>query len=368
MRWTLLLLGLWACGTPWVESEDGAWRTLVATLRANGSGNLRFTFEPEPEESSVLVNVNPLDPDRLTHLRFLQVGDTVPYRATEEVANSNPYNRSNAAFVSAATAFNWPIQERDGALREQTHRLTIGMVDASSQYLPGEAEVGIILKRDPDLDGGTLRVNLVFGGSTVDDDEVWRAVEEAVEIWQRIYTEAAAIELDVERYQVAAGALEAPGRGDADAWEEIARSTRFGAVNVVILEEIVGFNGALGFAGNIPGPLTSTGLSAVAVSATMGAGPDGRFDERDTRLLAETMAHEVGHYLGLFHPVETSFQSWDNLDDTPSCTDGDSCLLELGDNLMYPYPVGCESPEGCLPQQKLTLEQKAVLNLYGGVL
>ena len=92
---------------------------------------------------------------------------------------------------------------------------------------------------------------------------------------------------------------------------------------------------------------------------------DGTFDDEDIRIFGETMAHEVNHYLGLFHPVEVDFARWDALGDTPNCSDESNCHEVLAENLMFPYPI-C-SLTSCLPQETLTEQQKGVLHRYVGV-
>jgi hypothetical protein len=354
-----------ACSTPWIEDRGEDWRTLVATLPSNNSGNVRATVRPEPGETNMLVSFQPLEEGLSTHLRFMSVGGETPYLATDETADSNVYSRSSAAFVSEITTFNWPIEQTDGTLQTQDHRFTAGIVDAASDYVPGTTRVGVMLKADPDLSSGLLRVNLVFAGETVNDDDFVRATEDAVQVWRDIYA-GIGVQLDIVRFENPNGVLQAPGEGNRAEYEELAASTRFGAVNVVLLEEIAGFAGALGFAGDIPGPLMYTPESAVAVNLTLGAGTDGRYDPRETILLGETMAHEVGHFLGLYHPVETAFTKWDALDDTEECTDSAGCIEALGTNLMFPFPV-CNSA-GCSPQQQVTPEQAALVHRYTGVL
>ena len=108
-----------------------------------------------------------------------------------------------------------------------------------------------------------------------------------------------------------------------------------------------------------------TPRSGVLISADLAAGPNGEFSPEERRLLAETMAHEVGHYLGLFHPVETTWETWDVLDDTPTCDDEFECVEELGGNLMFPFPV-CAGFT-CTPQENITEDQRTVLNRYVGV-
>ncbi|MEM6926414.1 MAG: hypothetical protein AAF602_05770 [Myxococcota bacterium] len=127
----------------------------------------------------------------------------------------------------------------------------------------------------------------------------------------------------------------------------------------------------VGLAGGIPGAASATPRSAVQVSTLGAAGTDGRFDGDDIRLLAETMAHETAHYLGLFHPVEaiargTPWSVFDALSDTPRCGSRRTCETRLGSNLMFPFPV-CEPGASCDPQEVLTEEQATVMQRYVGV-
>lgn len=83
-------------------------------------------------------------------------------------------------------------------------------------------------------------------------------------------------------------------------------------------------------------------------------------------MMAETIAHEVGHYLGLFHPVEDGFTYWDYLDDTEECTNRTNCEDVLGTNLMFPYPI-CAVYNACDPQDQLSAKQVGVIQHYVGV-
>lgn len=345
--------------------EDGT-RWLHARLKSNGSGNLRARIDPEYGETALLATFQVEEAGLQSHLRMLEVGPTTPYRAIDETADDNRNSRSSAAFVSSTTTLNWPIHEPDdGPLLPLEHTFSLGIVDASRQYTRGTARVGVFFKQDPDPNAGLLPINLVFGATT--DPGVVEGVDRALQTWRDLYTNIG-IQLDVQTYDVGHPILMAPGRGDAEIYTEIADSTRRGAVNVVVLESIEGFGSVLGFSGNIPGPLLATGQSAVVVSSTLAAGPDGVLSDAEVALLGETLAHEVGHFLGLYHPVEASFLAWDSLDDTPECSTQVRCETELGSNLMFPYPLDCAGSQGCRPQQEITDEQAMVANGYAGVL
>lgn len=101
------------------------------------------------------------------------------------------------------------------------------------------------------------------------------------------------------------------------------------ALNVFIVKEELQYGGVLGVSGGIPGPaaLLGTRQSGVAVfiethRLTSNTGQPLTHDE--LLLLGETMSHEAGHFLGLWHVVEAfgdtgEVGSRDPLRDTPAC-------------------------------------------------
>jgi len=116
-------------------------------------------------------------------------------------------------------------------------------------------------------------------------------------------------------------------------------------INIFFVESF-GFQGILGIAGGIPGPqlLQGTANSGVAINTFGGlAGLQGK----DMGAMASTMAHEVGHYLGLQHTTERYGDTFDPLSDTPQCDvnvrdrnkDGivsaEECAALDGPNLMF---------------------------------
>ncbi len=104
----------------------------------------------------------------------------------------------------------------------------------------------------------------------------------------------------------------------------------------------------LGFASGLPGPGKQKGTSAscVVVSSEVLDGYP--------RTLGATMAHETGHWLGLFHPTEATGNLYDAIDDTPTCPPQldrnddwlvtvDECRGRGADNLMFWQMSGNES-------------------------
>ena len=95
------------------------------------------------------------------------------------------------------------------------------------------------------------------------------------------------------------------------------------------------------------------------------AGFDGQFNPAEIQMFGETMAHEIGHYMGLYHPVEASYNYWDALEDTVECGTWNACETQLGNNLMFPYPI-CYG--ACELQTEITSDQMGVLHRYTGTL
>jgi hypothetical protein len=134
---------------------------------------------------------------------------------------------------------------------------------------------------------------------------------------------------------------------------------------VVVGESFDNAPDVLGFSGNVPGSTLPGPRSAIVISWLNNAGVDGEFDDEEIRLFSETLAHEAGHYLGLYHPVELEFSHWDALNDTEECNSMLLCQQNLKDNLMFPYPV-CMGTS-CIIQDQLSIQQSAVLHRNVGL-
>ncbi len=105
------------------------------------------------------------------------------------------------------------------------------------------------------------------------------------------------------------------------------------SVNLFITEQFV--YEAIGLAMGIPG------IPGYHESLVSGIALTGQYigDNADDNLFtAIAIAHEVGHFLGLFHTSETDGQTHDGLDDTPECTNLNAYWnCPDVDNVMFPY-------------------------------
>jgi hypothetical protein len=137
-------------------------------------------------------------------------------------------------------------------------------------------------------------------------------------------------------------------------------------LQVIVGEQIRNERGTYGVSAGVPGTTLQTRHSYVVLSWLAHSGIDATFDADEIELMGETMAHEVGHYMGLFHVVEGGYSAWDALDDTVDCTRPRDCEDALGTNLMYPYSICSQS--GCVNADQMTLDQVAVKQRYMGAL
>lgn len=262
----------------------------------------------------------------------------------------------------------------DASVVDGTYKQQIGTAQASGFNLSGVSTAfsgNLVAKNDVALGSGTLRANVFLFGAQAQTAANRNAVEDAIAIWRDIYDGGSnPVVLDVQMFDMSGtGVVPLPPIGSS-LFQNTAQAQGVPAfaVNVFIGQDISSDGTsnpgnpfpALGVAPAIPGPATATTKSAVAVSLAEHQGADGLFDESEVALLGETIAHEVGHYLGLFHPVEgfAGFAEGDRLEDTPTCSSESSCVANgLAANNMFPFPV-----EGVV-QRVLTDDQREVLNL-----
>jgi hypothetical protein len=108
-------------------------------------------------------------------------------------------------------------------------------------------------------------------------------------------------------------------------------------VNVFLIEDfnISDVPGLLGLSTGIPGAAGLHGTSAsglVFSTASLG---------KDNGTLGQTMAHEIGHFLGLRHTTEHGGSEHDPITDTPECAAPDLAFLcSDAENFMFPFALG----------------------------
>jgi hypothetical protein len=279
------------------------------------------------------------------------------------------YSLTDCFFPSTdATTFDWPIRAEDGPLVPGTYQVQIATLTAGMEYAGGEdVDIDVLTRAEPDPAAGSLHAIIAYATGVRDEEGVVDGVEAAVAHWEEIYA-AIGITLEPEYSDIDVDPALPDTYEGLDAYTTLLEAQGEHAVLLVVGESIAADDTLYGEAGSIPGPYVGTPHSAVEVSWLANAGADAEFSNADIQLFGETMAHEVGHYLGLYHPVEDGYDYWDALDDTEECSSWTRCDEDLGSNLMYPYPVCTGAGAGtCVRQDELTGMQAGVANGYLGI-
>ena len=250
-----------------------------------------------------------------------------------------------------------------------------------------------VLKTTPGRTGD-LDLNLFFVGTdgldadTAQADEAFQALLTNV---ARIYA-GADVNINVAQYiditgddADRLGVIDSIDGPNAELFElfTLSREQSNRALNLFFVADIGGGDAGfalVGLSGGIPGPpgVHGTPHSGVAVnlSSFLEARESGDAEqlERARRLTEIIIAHESGHYLGLYHTTERNgvglgsgenlIQGVDSLGDTPVCPDssdtdddgvlqGSECMNAGGENLLFWSPSR--------DSRTLTPEQKSVL-------
>jgi len=333
----------------------------VASLDINVNGSAgAFLVTAEARDGLYVSTEQALDPDGDAALHW------------EDWYYGDNHLTAGILPLSSEMHLNWPVRDDDTQLFSGTWTVDVAVIDYDGYYMKGE-QVDIVtqVKQDDNLNVGNVNARIVYVDGLDADAEVTAGTEAAVEVWREIWG-AYGLSLTVA-YDTAtdvSAALPSMTDGGPEI-EAISLAGTDDDFTVVIGETVGGTYDIYGEAGGIPGTLVANDHSAVAISWVTNAGGDGVFSDDDIRIYGETLAHEVGHYMGLFHPVDYDQRyvpyAWDALSDTDECGDLDSCDTALGDNNMYPFPV-CPSFDNCTHQQVLSADQTGVLHRHTGAL
>jgi len=262
---------------------------------------------------------------------------------------------------------NWPIRGEEADLYAGDWTVTLAAIEAGSGAYKNGSTINYTVqtKDDPSFSNGTVSVRLVYTEGVDELTEVTTAVDAAIERWREIWAPMGLTPVVRQTSSSLDGDLPYAGDGSESIYETTLDSFE-DEITLIFGETIDGSNEYLGVAGSIPGTLTANTRSAVVMGWIANAGADGSFSDLDISIMGETMAHEVGHFMGLFHPVEQTYDRWDACDDTPNCASAADCEDRLGTNLMYPAPV-CNLTS-CVEQDQLSDVQVEILQRYTGAL
>ncbi len=306
----------------------------------------------------------------LASLAFTDPSGTVLLDATE----NTPPRTYGLAFDTLVNSLPYPTRSADTALTNGVYKQTLGFIQGQSAF-----SGTVVAKNDLDLNRGVLRATVFLVGDEAQRTRTRTALDSAVAIWQNVYSRLGSgvggvtVQVAYKNVSSNTGIVPNPTVGS----QLFQQETSAGDILAYSVPVFVGYDisadgtsipgnsaGLLGVSSGIPGPALPTQKSAVAISIVNHAGSDGVFSDSDVSLLGETLAHEVGHYLGLVHPVEcrdrtcVAFTEGDALSDTGTCSNTPSCIANsVASNLMFPVPVAGQS------QRSVTTEQGGVVNL-----
>lgn len=192
----------------------------------------------------------------------------------------------------------------------------------------GTVYVSVHVKMLPSLpETGVLDLNLHFTGANgwwaadaPNNAEVQELIGKVDEIYQQVGVTIGRVTYrDIDESYRVIETVTGPG---SDLMEMFALSegNEMNALNLFLVEELSSpFGVILGVAGGIPGPPVVQGTLRSGVAVVVSEVPGVPAD------VETTMAHEMGHFLGLYHTIEQNFgfgpQLYDPLPDTPESDD-----------------------------------------------
>lgn len=362
MRWIPLLLFCTGCENL-LKGDSGLGLATSEGCVTTESGRASIAIDINDFESSFLLTA---DGEHLVAVD--EIRDAAGSRVFhwEDWYSLKTYLTSAIWPNAQEMVLNWPIRAEEGSLSTGTWTAVLSAVNGSGQYQSGsEICYTVQSKEDDDLEWGDVNVRLVYAEGVGDLDHVQEAVNAAIDRWADIWAPMGLAPIVTTERSDFSSDLPYAGDGSEDIYD-LTLDSYEDEITMIVGETIDGSLSYLGVAGSIPGTLTANTRSAVVMSWLAGAGADGVFSDIDISILGETMAHEVGHYMGLFHPVEQTWSSWDACDDTPNCTSASSCESQLGDNLMFPTPI-CDF-SSCIEQGQISDIQAEILHRYTGAL
>lgn len=342
-----------------------------AVLTAGDDGTVEVPIEVTVDDDALML-VGARDGDGFLNVASLTDPEGDVVLLAEDVWGADERLTHAPFLTSRVTALNWPIRAEDGPLTPGTWTATIGLWTADDDPDAGaDVRVRTVVRRTPAQ--AVLPVWILFAGGIETDEhlQIEAATERAVARWRALYA-AAGITLDVHQGTTDADVFLGPAN-QADWTADVEDLDPRGVVVVIggVIEDPNFPFLVNGECPSNPGPFVTTPISAVEIAGAVLARDDGVFQDEEIETFATTLAHEVGHYLGLFHAVQLVDHSgdpptaWDALADTPACATYDDCVATLGDNVMFPFPI-C-GPVKCTSGTVFTADQAAVMRGWVGV-
>jgi hypothetical protein len=207
------------------------------------------------------------------------------------------------------------------ALEPGTYRIMLRGEDPNHGRLDEAVEIRLYGKKQTAVAGCGLHLDILVDETAV-DAKLEAAIDEAVAWLNDLYSQHGIRVLD---YQITKIALPKPDFDPsstsviAQVDEVLAQARRKGIARTnglhLVVVRSIGGDDPSGYSMGLPGPFDADRPNAaVLVATTPYTSPDGRLDGAG---LGSTMAHEIGHYAGLYHTSEANGALHDPLPDTP---------------------------------------------------
>ena len=330
--------------------------TEVYSLKLDGSGDGTLKLRVPDNVSSFIATAQ--SPERVSLESIVGPGSETVLRASDW--SEGPKNLSNGllAYFTDATV-QWPIRGLDGEPSKGVWRLNWSSPKAAKERIDVTVTTGV----DQDWTDGYLDVAICYGDSIGSQLEVTNAIEEAFNYWEELY--------DAQNIRLKRHSCSGDFSQDLSIFQPLEELSSYradfpdGTVILLVGEQIDMSLFQLGFSGSVPGILSAHPRGYVGLSWLSHAGSDGVFSSQEIQIFGETMGHEVGHYLGAFHPVELDFLETDALSDTPTCSSTAECSEIFENHLMHASPV-C-TLFSCSPQYDVSPQQQETFHRYTGV-
>ncbi len=266
---------------------------------------------------------------------------------------------------------NYPLAAYDLALVAESYgNVLVPMVtdhaaiagEWNFQYYQGTNDVKLTMRTGSTPTSSVLKIKPYLTGTQYSVSDV----EGALAILKNIY-EKAGLQVELDTVSVLSDSKFQAVSSDFNniITSEMVSMGSADRINLFFIEDFSGEDaGTLGIAAGIPGSLGIASnrngvLNSLEAHVLGGA--------LDTQLLGETVAHEMGHFIGLFHPTEKNGVTFDPLADTAECSismassalagpQPSDCIGFGGENLMF------WQGDPSIDQTSLTSDQVHIIN------
>ncbi|MEM9876819.1 MAG: hypothetical protein AAF928_18115 [Myxococcota bacterium] len=299
--------------------------TVLTDLGTQSAGNTpaTFSFEIPDNAQSFSLTVTSATPNTGAILLELTAPDgTLLYRLNNNGSTSGPFEPSFSGLTGVPYAFLYPNSTNLPEVIPGTYDASFLAIDGNFNVVTSVLTGVLLTKRAPapptagafGIDIWVTESSTGLNASNAPNEPI---IQEAIAAMQSIYANAG-VQVDVAWRDVVGAPNLAVVDNGAELFDLFNRpdAERNGRLAVYLVDEIdLTQQGAiLGIAAGVPGAPFFPGAphASVLVSLqTVGFGGGTQ--------LGETMAHEMGHYIGLNHTTERDASDHDPIPDTPEC-------------------------------------------------